>query len=59
MTKNYCQELEFQGQYYGVDNASVKKLSNERNEYLIMLNLIRCKLDEIINYNLDIERKLL
>jgi len=59
MTKNYCQDLEFKGQYYGGDSDFAKKLSDERNEYLTMLNLIAGKLNTVINLNLNIENEFL
>jgi hypothetical protein len=59
MTKNYCQELEFKGEYYGCNNKIIKKLSIERNEYITMLTLIANKLEEVIALNLNIERELL
>lgn len=59
MTKNYCQELEFKGEYYGGNNSCIKKISNERNEYLTMMSLMRNKLDDVININQNIEQNLL
>ena len=58
MTKNYCQELEFKGEYYGGNKICVKKISEERNEYLTMLSLIRNKLDKLINLNVNLEKEL-
>ena len=58
MTKTYCLEREFSGQYYGLQKENLKKLSDERNEYVAMLDLISDKLSDIFNINLNIEEKL-
>ena len=59
MTRNYCQELEFKGEYYGGSHFCVEKFSKERNEYLTMMSLMSNKLDDVITLNLNIERELL
>ncbi len=58
MTKTSCLEREIKGQYYGVTDENLKKLSNERNEYIAMLELISDKLSDIFNLNLGIEEEL-
>ena len=56
MIKSYCQEQEFKGEYYGLHNKQMLKLSEERNGYITMLTLISGKLSDIIDLNLSIER---
>lgn len=59
MTKCSCLEREFKGQYYGISPKLSKLLSNERNEYLDMLELISDKLSDILKINLCMESELL
>ena len=58
MTKTSCLEREFSGQYYGTSHDNLKLLSDERNEYIAMLELISDKLSDIMNINLRIEEQL-
>lgn len=58
MTKTSCLEREFRGQYYGISPENSEQLSNERNEYVAMLNLISDKLSDIKNINICIEEEL-
>ena len=58
MTKLYCSEREYKGQYYGISQKNLKLLSDERNEYLAMLDLISDKLSDIQKLNLCIEEEL-
>ena len=58
MTKTSCLEREFKCQYYGISKSKSKMLSDERNEYLAMLDLISDKLSDIKKLNLCIEEGL-
>lgn len=58
MTKTSCQDREFKGQYYGMNDDMLKRLSNERNEYIAMLTLISDKLSCILELNLSLEQEI-
>ena len=58
MTKTSCMDREFNKQYYGINNENSVKLSDERNEYIAMMDLISDKLSDILNINLCIEKEL-
>lgn len=59
MTKNSCLEHEFNGQYYGANCESSKKLSAERNNYINMLTLLSERISNIIHLNGLIENEFL
>lgn len=59
MTKNSCLEREFNGQYYGADIESSKKMSAERNNYINMLTVLSERIDNIMNINVNIENEFL
>ena len=58
MTKTSCLERECKGQYYGIPKENLKLLSDERNEYIAMLDLISDKLSDILDINLCMEEEL-
>ena len=58
VTKNCCQEREFKGEYYGIPQHFIPKISDERNEYISLLTLISDKLKYIHKLNLNMEEKL-
>ena len=58
ITKRFCQEQEFKGEYYGLNYNYLKKLSEERNSYITMLSLIAEKIADIIKINLNLEEEL-
>ena len=53
-----CQEKEFRGEYYGIPEVFVKKISNERNEYLSLMTLLSDKIRYIGTLHEHIEREL-
>ncbi len=58
MTKESCEDREYNGQYYGIPPEKIKKLSVERNNYINMLTLLSEKITSIMNINLQIEEEL-
>ena len=57
-TRTSCQFKEFNGEYYGIPQSYVKKISDERNEYLSLLDLISDKIGKAYKINLNLEDKL-
>ena len=55
IAKSSCQELEFNGQYYGIPSSNRKKLSDERFGYINIFTLLSDKLANIKNLSLNIE----
>lgn len=57
LTKNSCYEQEMNSCYYGLENFSKLKLSEERNHYLNLLSIALDKVELIkkINQNLEEE----
>ena len=58
-TITYCNDKEFKGIYYDLSNKLKEKLSEERNEYVSLLEIAINKLDILININTYIEKELL
>ncbi len=56
MTKNMCEEKEFSGQYYGVTDDNINKLSAERNDYINMLTIASDTVSFLLKLNLDLEK---
>lgn len=59
MTSDYCTELEFSGQYYGMSGEYSSQLSAERNHYINMLSVLSEKISILIDLNLSAEDELL
>ena len=57
-TKCCCQQKEFRGEYYGIPQKFIRKISDERNEYLSLLTLLSDKISHIHKLNNCIEDKL-
>ena len=57
-TKCCCQDKEFRGEYYGIPQKFIYKISNERNEYISLLTLISDKIRNVQKLNHCIEREL-
>ena len=57
-TKTYCLEKEYNRQYYGIPNIYAIKLSEERNEFITLLNLISEKLTNLNKLYLILEKEL-
>ena len=57
-TKIYCQEREFNGEYYGMPKIYTAKVSEERNQYISLLTIISDKLNNINSINLNLEREI-
>ena len=58
MTKNFCEEREYKGQYYGISKDSIEALSSERNDYINMLSIASDKVSNIMNLNLLMESEM-
>lgn len=58
MTKEACEDREYNGQYYGIPVEKINKLSVERNNYINMLTLLSEKINRVMNINLQIEEEL-
>ena len=57
-TKCCCQEREFRGEYYGIPERFIQKISNERNEYLSLLAILSDKVRHVIKLNQCVEQEL-
>ena len=57
--KSCCQEREFRGEYYGLSNEYIKKVSNERNEYISLLTLASDKIKNVHKLNKTMEQNLM
>ena len=55
MTNNTCKELEFRGEYYGMNNNNANMLSSERNDYINMLEMISANISDFINIYITLE----
>lgn len=58
VARTSCQNREFKGEYYGIPQNIIPKISNERNEYISLLTLISDKISHINKLNLQIESEL-
>ena len=58
LTQEYCLKKEFDSVYYSISNNAKSSLSEERNQYICMLNIALEKLKEIKQSNFDFEKKL-
>jgi mannitol/fructose-specific phosphotransferase system IIA component (Ntr-type) len=56
--KTCCEQREYSGDYYGIPNAYIPHISNERNEYISLLTIISDKLKRVNLMNLDLEKEL-
>ena len=56
MTNNACKELEFKGEYYGMQHKNATLLSTERNDYINMLEMISANISDFINIYLSLEK---
>lgn len=58
MTKDSCQEKEFSAKYYNLSPKDKYTLSEERNQYINMLNIALDKVNNVIELNTAIENNL-
>ncbi len=58
LTKEACEDREYSGQYYGIPDEKINKLSMERNNYINMLTLLSEKIASVMDINLRIEKEL-
>ena len=56
MTNNTCKELEFRGEYYGMNYNNANRLSSERNDYINMLEMIYTNISDFMNIYLSLEQ---
>ncbi len=59
MTRKSCQDREFSGQYYGISAGMAVKLSEERNQYINMLDMLSERIRNIKNLNLLLEKEIM
>ena len=52
-TKTYCLEKEYTQQYYGIPLNYTTKISEERNEYISLLEIISDKLTKLSNVKVN------
>lgn len=57
VTRNTCENFEFNGQYYGITPDKSHQLSAERNNYINMLNILAEHIGNIKNLNLGLEKE--
>ena len=58
MTLQSCEEKENHGEYYGLTGELLKKISDERNDYINMLTVLSDKIDYVMSLYLSIEKEL-
>lgn len=59
MTRQACKDREFSGQYYGISEDNIFKLSEERNHYINMLDMLSERISNIKNLNLVLEQEIM
>ncbi len=59
MLRQACQDKEFSGQYYGISKEIALKLSEERNHYINMLDLLSERITNIKTLNLLLEQAIM
>lgn len=57
LVKNSCLEREFSGEYYGIPRDKTIYISEERNNYINMLNILSEKVTHIMNLQLFLEQE--
>ena len=58
VTKQTCEEREFNGIYYGLKGDITKKISSERNDYINMLSVLSDKISSIMSLYVLMEKEL-
>ena len=57
VTRNTCENFEFNGQYYGITSEKSRHLSAERNNFINMLNILAEHVENIKDLNIDLEKE--
>lgn len=57
LVRSSCLEREFSGEYYGISRDKTIHISEERNNYINMLNILSEKISNIMNLYLFLEEE--
>lgn len=58
MTKQSCEERENHGEYYGLKGELLKRISDERNDYINMLSILSDKISSVMSLYVSMEKEL-
>ena len=57
LVRSSCLEREFTGEYYGISRDKTVHISEERNNYINMLNILSEKISNVMNLCLSLENE--